>query len=551
MSELSVAVAALVVALVALFTALGQLLQAYLATADGYRRCQDSVMGLWAKETKLRWRWAEFRFETTFVIPRIIYRSPTGLPKDGIADGEVVLTNTPANLEASMTFPGWEDKKAWAYYNSDNFCCWVALLAHLHRQGGNILTDFMLYSGGPGGTRVSLPTVQFIRKSWDFMPPDIVRPMASTTVSDIAIMARRLGMVWKKFDPGESMRAEGNGHVFTSSIARSLGIIIQYSFTARMKNDNSFYIPVVQADKLGFGLVEFDTTLFGQGMLDFDLDIGSFDGLSQSLSLLFSKYKVNWDRTEPMMKYVKTEMGKGDGSFIRGFNDLLPLCSRSLVLPLPTVGWMDRIPAPNIHSRGVTASRAGFQVFTKKLEKLVSERGADASPQLIVLKVHTQNLNFGQYDALWESGFEGDLQTRRQKVELRNLLIDYQIEMTKFLHESKVIYARLVIEHILSATLPAESGLPPPSVNIGLWSEDLNWRHVASMEDYFKNLPALVKQVIKQNDYYDSLTETEVEDAWFSMIFKAICWQRCHVMIPNVSPLPSEYWNSKMPVYIG
>lgn len=549
MSELSVAVAALIVALVALFTALGQLLQAYLATADGYRRCQDSVMGLWAKETKLRWRWAEFRFETTFVIPRIIYRSPMGLPKDGIVDGEVALTNTPENLAASMTFPGWDDRKAWSYYNSDNFCCWVALLAHLHRQGGNIVADFMQHAG-PRTTTVSLPTVQFIRKSWDFMPPDVVRPMASTTVSDIAVMAKRLGMIWKTFDPGESMRAEGNGHVFTSSIARSLGIILQYSFTARTKNDNSFYVPVVQADKLGFGLVEFDTTLFGEGVLDFDLDIGSFNGLAHSLTLLLSKYGINWDRTEPMMLYVKTEMDKGDRRFIRGFNDLLPLCSRSLVLPCPTIGWMDRIPAPNTYSAGVTSSRAGFQVFTKRLEQLVSERGTDVSPQLGVILVYAQDLNSAKYDALWYTGFlEGDAQTKRDKLELRNLSIDYQVTMTKFLQDSKVIYARLVIEHILSATLPAESDLPPPSVNTGLWSEDLNWRHVASMEDYFKKLPEVLQKVANQHQYH--LTETQVEDAWFSMIFKAICWQRCHVMIISAPPLPSEYWNSKMPVYIG
>ncbi|CAG8950397.1 hypothetical protein HYFRA_00006890 [Hymenoscyphus fraxineus] len=533
MSELSVAVAALVVALVALVTAFGQLLQAYFATADGWRRCQSSVMGLWSKETKLRWRWAEFRFETYFMIPRIIYRTPIGLPKNGVIDGEVALTNSPANLDASMTLPGWEDEKARAYYNSDN--------------GGNIVTDFIQHAG-PRTTSVSLPTIQFIRKSWDFMPTDVVRPMASTTVSDIAIMARRLGMVWKKFDPGETMRAEGNGHIFTSSIARSLGIILQYSFTARTKNDNSFYIPVIQADKLGFGLVEFDPSLFGE--LDFDLDIGSFTGFAHSLTLLFSKHGNSWDRTEPMMFYVRSEMQNGDRSFIRGFNDLLPLCSRLLVLPCPTIGLMDRIPAPNTYHTGVTSSRAGFQVFTKKLQDLLFERGANVSPQLELILRYCLHLNSKEYDDLWHSGFlDGDAQTQKHKLQLRNLLIGYHTEMTAFLQESKVIYARLVIEHILSAALPAESDAPPASVNTGLWSEDLNWRHVASMEDYFKNLPGVARRVVKQHAYH--LTETEAEDAWLAMIFRACCWQRSHCMILNVPPLPSEYWDSKMPVYIG
>ena len=61
-----VAAAALAVALVAFVIASGQLLQQYFATADGYRRCQRSVMREWATLTRLRWRWREFRFETLY-----------------------------------------------------------------------------------------------------------------------------------------------------------------------------------------------------------------------------------------------------------------------------------------------------------------------------------------------------------------------------------------------------------------------------------------------------------------------------------------------------
>lgn len=73
MSDEEVSIAALVVALIALIVALGQLFGQYLATADGYRRCQPSVMGRWAKYTRLRWRWSQFRFETLFTTPEISY----------------------------------------------------------------------------------------------------------------------------------------------------------------------------------------------------------------------------------------------------------------------------------------------------------------------------------------------------------------------------------------------------------------------------------------------------------------------------------------------
>jgi len=67
-----VALIALLVSLVALIIAAGQLLQQYFGTADGYRRCQQSVMGpRWGAMTKLRFRRREFRFETLYCVPNI------------------------------------------------------------------------------------------------------------------------------------------------------------------------------------------------------------------------------------------------------------------------------------------------------------------------------------------------------------------------------------------------------------------------------------------------------------------------------------------------
>jgi hypothetical protein len=158
-------------------------------------------------------------------------------------------------------------------------------------QGGDIVQYFPQKLGSMENDTM-VPLVQFLEKSWDFIPPDIVRPLASSTVSDIAIMARRLGMVWKTFDPGSgSMRAEGNGHVFTSIMARSLGTVLQYTYTSRKNDGNCAYIPVREADKLGFGLVEFDHQLFGPKM-GFDLDIGSYEGIARTLPRFMAKRYV-------------------------------------------------------------------------------------------------------------------------------------------------------------------------------------------------------------------------------------------------------------------
>jgi hypothetical protein len=56
-NEASVSTAALAIAIVALIIALGQLIQQLFGTADGYRRCQSSVIGDWAKLVQRRFRW--------------------------------------------------------------------------------------------------------------------------------------------------------------------------------------------------------------------------------------------------------------------------------------------------------------------------------------------------------------------------------------------------------------------------------------------------------------------------------------------------------------
>jgi hypothetical protein len=97
-TEANLAVAALAIALVALFTAFGQLLQQYFATADGYRRCQKSVMGEYARKTRLRWRWREFRFETLYTIPEI-FMAGDGAPS---WIGQVVLTGSSKSRDSSL-----------------------------------------------------------------------------------------------------------------------------------------------------------------------------------------------------------------------------------------------------------------------------------------------------------------------------------------------------------------------------------------------------------------------------------------------------------------
>lgn len=66
-----VSTVALAVSLVALIVAFLQLLAQFFGTADGYRRCSESIIGPWHWLRWRHWLWTEFRYETNFVTPTI------------------------------------------------------------------------------------------------------------------------------------------------------------------------------------------------------------------------------------------------------------------------------------------------------------------------------------------------------------------------------------------------------------------------------------------------------------------------------------------------
>lgn len=129
----TLSVVALSVALVALFIALGQLLGQYFATADGYRRCQSSVMGPWAKYTRLSWRWRQFRFETYFTTPQIIFLPDghdSGRPRDSktsTQDALIISDSKEVSQSIRDLYVLNEDGK-----KDEELVCWISLLQSLY-----------------------------------------------------------------------------------------------------------------------------------------------------------------------------------------------------------------------------------------------------------------------------------------------------------------------------------------------------------------------------------------------------------------------------------
>jgi hypothetical protein len=89
-------------------------------------------------------------------------------------------------------------------------------------------------------------------RSWDFMPPDIVRPVASTTIGDLVSLVHRMRLTWIDFKPDEGMiRATGNGRSVSASRVRGLGLVVEYhSNGTRLTEQLSMLTPSSEADRV-------------------------------------------------------------------------------------------------------------------------------------------------------------------------------------------------------------------------------------------------------------------------------------------------------------
>jgi hypothetical protein len=261
--EIGLAGAALAVALTALAIAVGQLLQQVFSTAEGYRRCQHSVMGPWARKTRLTWRWSQFRFEVKFTTPDIILQTNVPMPisckvpERSVVKRDVIAVDHSGLRTNSTPVERREE-------TSTDQVGWISLLKqleHLQEATWSELGTLDPRKSSEVPAMMILSPAMVLREwSWDFMPPEVVRPLATTTVGTLVVLAHRMGMSWRDLQPSCGyIRAEGNGHTISSTTIRGFGILVQYTF------DDS-YIPshaarpharihTEAADKLACGII--------------------------------------------------------------------------------------------------------------------------------------------------------------------------------------------------------------------------------------------------------------------------------------------------------
>lgn len=147
---------ALVVSLIALGMSTGQVLQQYISTAEGYRRCQETVMGPWSDRTRRNFRFGQLRFETIFQSPHFMLKDTqdAGLVKPG---QEVRLCNDRQLPAPEASDDPVKARVTWLYFLNE--LCEVQNMID-GRNGG----------WPPAGEGVCYPALISQPRSWDFMP---------------------------------------------------------------------------------------------------------------------------------------------------------------------------------------------------------------------------------------------------------------------------------------------------------------------------------------------------------------------------------------------
>jgi len=81
-------------------------------------------------------------------------------------------------------------------------------------------------------------SISFIEWTWDSLPAKATRPMASTSLGTLVVMATRLGMKWRVDLEKDSYQAVGNGYTLSCTQVPEMGLVA--SFTADDAEERDF-----------------------------------------------------------------------------------------------------------------------------------------------------------------------------------------------------------------------------------------------------------------------------------------------------------------------
>jgi len=216
-----------------------------------------------------------------------------------------------------------------------------------------------------------------------------------------------------------------------------------------------------------------------------------------------------------------------------------------------------RLPVPTEYSVGLTCDQEGFVVFHNRLKEYLADPKHPISDQMKWVLQQYETLKAQHPE--WENEALANEQANcRNKDFLEKSHACWDATTEYFINlqrTDQLRYYDLMVSHIVHAVNywgDAWSHIQKGTArdHYGLWDWKAEGMHV-----YWDYLPEIAQEMRSKGFEGEDVL---VHEAWFTMMLRAFCWWRCHFLstgeeniICEPLRLPSRYWDSKLPVYIG
>ncbi|PBP26880.1 Modin, partial [Diplocarpon rosae] len=532
---------ALIVSLVALLTTILQVLQQYFSSAEGYRRCAESVMGRWSQGTRRKLRLQEFRIEVVFETPVIFVAKPTNdrgpIPKKDIhyIDGTVDSYEKTRVLQPEAQTLADDNATARVHTADDEKASWVIFLSALQLQEQKFRAwDLEMRTKKPlrdGCEKTREPThmlavgLQVKTRSWDFIPSSITKPYATTAICHLVEMMSMLGLYWKVFDQSTwNLRAEGNGFILTCTTVHGLGVMVQFATTGSSNFKENRLIPCEAVKELTFGSVPniFDDDCYlnrEKETQSLELVFGSAEDVETTLESLGCQ-------AETLKQYKKDHRHIFSVSFeiigmlskvfrIRGSNFRM--------LPNPTEdSWLKKIGAKA--SWKITSL---MDVFHLKLADFIVREGLQ--PDHPISKISVQWKRISELDCSDEVNLSLDIR------EAIHDALDKQTDFLLSIRQVNVL--NVLVAHITKVMEVLDDPVSPLNIIV------LANKELAFMTYYFQDVRLAVVGITGRKE-----EQEERNLIWISLIFRMLCWLLLHDFDKaDTKIVPSNLKGSRMP----
>ncbi|CAD6446559.1 37b8fa0f-1443-4b7a-ac19-38ea7d2d8aec [Sclerotinia trifoliorum] len=557
---------ALIVSVVALLTTCLQVLQQYFSSAEGYRRCAESVMGPWSKGTKRKLNLKEIRVEVVFETP-VIFIAPPDNKRGPIENRPIhYMDGTPESYaESRVLEPIAQSQKnketiKQVHTADDERASWVTLLSSLEMNEHDSREwdkNFCLKKP-PKGKATKNPeyelavALQVKTRSWDFVPSSITRPYATSAICHLVEMMALLGMYWKVFDQIQwNLRAEGNGFILTSTTVHGLGVMVTFSVTGRSSFEENRVIPSNHIKDLCFGTVPNifeDDDYLGKNpeSQNVTLEFGSPGDVDKTLESLGCTPEIlrRYRKDHKHIFSVSFELIGMLGKVVRLRG------SNFRMIPNPTQDfWLKKIgkkPSWNI----ITL----MEIFQDELEKL--SKREDYNELHAIGAVNKQlkdiiSLICGNDEEPVTCSRENKIRNRQSEydltIEARERIHDALDDRTRFLLDLKQqTILKVVVAHISLVTKVLENPISPLNSIVAVHKEEplLNY--------YFDRILPQITTRDTDSHLLDRNEREERNIIWVSLMFRMLCWFLLHDWNKDDKcGVPPDLKGSRMPVYVG